>query len=92
MRVVVIVGTEKGAFLCTSGAERRDWQIEGLLSQEGTHGGHDLVCGGLDKPFQGRASGNRNVGRRHASNGSLQVGERFVSDDGGGGAVPPPAR
>lgn len=31
MRVVVIVGTEKGAFLCTSGAERRDWQIEGLL-------------------------------------------------------------
>ena len=31
MRVVTVVGTEKGAFLCTSNADRRDWTIEGPL-------------------------------------------------------------
>lgn len=31
MRVVIVVGTEKGAFLCTSNADRRDWTIEGPL-------------------------------------------------------------
>jgi photosystem II stability/assembly factor-like uncharacterized protein len=31
MSVVVIVGTEKGAFVCRSDARRRDWQIEGPL-------------------------------------------------------------
>jgi photosystem II stability/assembly factor-like uncharacterized protein len=31
MRIVVIAGTEKGAFLCTSNGERRDWRIEGPL-------------------------------------------------------------
>jgi photosystem II stability/assembly factor-like uncharacterized protein len=29
MRVRVIVGTEKGAFLCTAGADRRRWEVEG---------------------------------------------------------------
>ena len=31
MSVVVIVGTEKGAFVCRSDAKRRDWQIEGPI-------------------------------------------------------------
>lgn len=31
MKVVVIIGTEKGAFVARSRAERRDWQIEGPL-------------------------------------------------------------
>lgn len=31
MTVVVIIGTEKGAFVARAGAERRDWQIEGPL-------------------------------------------------------------
>jgi hypothetical protein len=31
MRVRVMVGTEKGAFLCSSDAERRRWEIEGPL-------------------------------------------------------------
>lgn len=29
MRVRVVVGTEKGAFVCSSDAERRRWQVEG---------------------------------------------------------------
>lgn len=31
MKVVAIVGTEKGAFLCSSNAERRQWRIEGPI-------------------------------------------------------------
>jgi len=31
MRIVVIAGTEKGAFLCTSDRDRREWKIEGPL-------------------------------------------------------------
>lgn len=31
MRIVVIAGTEKGAFLCTSNRERRDWEIIGPI-------------------------------------------------------------
>jgi photosystem II stability/assembly factor-like uncharacterized protein len=31
MRIVVIVGTDKGAFLCTSDEQRKDWQVEGPL-------------------------------------------------------------
>jgi photosystem II stability/assembly factor-like uncharacterized protein len=31
MRIVLIVGTEKGAFVCTSNGQRSDWQIEGPL-------------------------------------------------------------
>ena len=29
MRVVTVIGTEKGGFLCRSDAHRRDWTIEG---------------------------------------------------------------
>jgi photosystem II stability/assembly factor-like uncharacterized protein len=31
MRVVLIAGTEKGAFLCTSDSGRREWQVEGPI-------------------------------------------------------------
>ncbi|HEX6211452.1 MAG TPA: exo-alpha-sialidase [Methylomirabilota bacterium] len=31
MRVVTLVGTEKGAFLCKSDADRREWTIEGPI-------------------------------------------------------------
>jgi hypothetical protein len=31
MRVLVIVGTEKGAFLCRSNDGRRQWEVDGPL-------------------------------------------------------------
>jgi photosystem II stability/assembly factor-like uncharacterized protein len=31
VRVVVVIGTEKGAFVCTSGAARAQWEVEGPL-------------------------------------------------------------